>query len=128
LFILVFIFILASFNLVASITMLFVEKKNDIETLRSMGANRTDLFKIFFFEGLLISFKGIIIGLVLGYAVCAVQLQFSLLQMPNSNGQAFPIVLTITDGVLIVFLVSLLSTLASYFPVRMLINRNLKKD
>lgn len=128
LFILIFIFILASFNLVASITMLFVEKKNDIETLRSMGANRTDLFKIFFFEGLLISFKGIIIGLVLGYAICAVQLQFSLLQMPNSNGQAFPIVLTIMDGVLIVFLVSLLSTLASYFPVRMLINRNVKKD
>jgi len=128
LFILVFIFILASFNLVASITMLFVEKKNDIETLRSMGANRSDLFKIFFFEGLLISFKGIIIGLILGYAICAVQLQFSLLQMPNSNGQAFPIVLTFKDGVLIVFLVSLLSTLASYFPVRMLINRNVKRD
>lgn len=126
--ILVFIFILASFNLVASITMLFVEKKNDIETLRSMGANRKDLFKIFFFEGLLISSKGIIIGLLIGYAICISQLQLALLQMPNSNGEAFPIVLTFSDGFLIVFLVSLLSTIASYLPVRMLIKRNIKKE
>lgn len=126
--ILVFIFILASFNLVASITMLFVEKKNDIETLRSLGTNRTELFNIFFFEGLLISVKGIIIGLVIGYGVCFAQLQFALLQMPNSNGEAFPIKITLIDGIVIVGLVSILSALASYLPVKMLIKRNVKKD
>lgn len=126
--ILVFIFILASFNLVASITMLFVEKKNDVETLRSMGANRKDLFKIFFFEGLLISGKGIVLGLFIGYAICFAQLYFSLLEMPNSNGEAFPIVLTLSDGFLIIFLVSLLSTIASFLPVKMLIKRNVLKD
>lgn len=126
--ILVFIFILASFNLVASLTMLFVEKKEDVETLRSIGMSRKELFNIFFFEGLLISGKGIIIGLILGYGVCVAQLQLALLQMPNSNGEAFPIKLTVLDGFLIVFLVSLLSALASYLPVKMLIRRNVKKD
>lgn len=126
--ILAFIFILASFNLVASITMLFVEKKDDIETLRSMGAHRSDLFNIFFYEGLLIAAKGILYGLLFGYGICFAQLQFGLLQMPNSNGEAFPIMLTWTDGFIILFLVSLLSVLASYFPVRMLIKRNLKKE
>lgn len=126
--ILVFIFILASFNLVASLTMLFVEKKEDVETLRSIGMSRKELFNIFFFEGLLIAGKGIIIGLILGYGVCVAQLQLALLQMPNSNGEAFPIKLTVLDGFLIVFLVSLLSALASYLPVKMLIKRNVKKD
>lgn len=126
--ILIFIFILASFNLVASITMLFVEKKNDMETLRSMGTPRNTIFNIFFFEGLLIARKGIVFGLLIGYGICFAQLYFSFLTMPNSNGEAFPIVVTFTDGVLILFLVSLLSVFASYVPVRLLINRNLKKD
>ena len=126
--ILVFIFILASFNLVASLTMLFVEKKEDVQILRSMGAHRSALFRIFFYEGLLIAAKGIVIGLILGYGVCVAQIQFGLLQMPNSNGEAFPMQITPEDGVLIVFLVSLLSIAASYFPVKMLIRRKLKRE
>lgn len=122
--ILVFVFILASFNLVASITMLFVEKKEDLHILKSMGANSNDIFKIFFFEGLLISAKGILFGLIIGYAICFIQLQLSILTMPNSFGEAFPIGLKITDTFLILFLVSILSVLASYFPVKMLLKRN----
>lgn len=126
--ILVFIFILASFNLVASLTMLFVEKKEDIAILRSMGVHRKGLFRIFFYEGLLIAAKGVMIGLVLGYGICIAQIQFGLLQMPNSNGEAFPMALTLGDGLLILVLVSLLSVAASYFPVKMLIRRNVKKE
>lgn len=126
--IMVFVFLLASFNLVASLTMLFVEKKEDIDILRSMGAHRSDIFKIFFYEGLLIAGKGIIIGLLIGYAVCFAQINFGLLQMPNSNGESFPIHVTAVDGALIIFLVSGLSILASYFPVKMLVKRNLKMD
>lgn len=125
---LVFIFILASFNLVSSITMLFVEKKDDLDTLRSMGGNKRFMFNIFFFEGLLISAKGIIIGLVLGYAVCFSQIQFALLQMPNSGGEAFPVVVKLMDLFIILTLVVGLSAIASYFPVKMLIKRNLKVD
>ena len=122
--ILVFIFILAAFNLIASITMLFVEKKEDIHILKSMGADGKLIFRIFFYEGLLIAAKGIVFGLILGYGVCFLQLQFGLLEMPNSFGEVFPIMLTVKDGLLILFLVSSLSFLASYFPVKMLLKRN----
>lgn len=125
---LVFIFILASFNLVSSITMLFVEKKDDLETLRSMGGNRRFIFNIFFLEGLLISAKGIIIGLLLGYGICFSQIYFELLLMPNSGGEAFPVVLKTMDLFIILLLVVGLSAIASYFPVKMLIKRNLKVD
>lgn len=122
--ILVFIFILASFNLVASLTMLFVEKKDDIHILKSMGADGKLIFRIFFYEGLLIAAKGIAFGLALGYGICLLQLQFGLLEMPNSYGEIFPIVLTLTDALMILILVSALSFLASYFPVKMLLKRN----
>lgn len=123
--ILLFIFILAAFNLIASLTMLFVEKKENIQTMISYGANKKTIFNIFFFEGLLISGKGILIGLFLGYGVCLLQLKSTLLTMPNSGGEAFPINITISDGILILFLVSLLSLLFSYLPVRFLVKKNL---
>lgn len=123
--ILLFIFVLAAFNLVASLTMLFVEKLENIKTMVSFGTPRNYLFRIFFTEGLLISGKGIFIGLVLGYAVCIAQMQFSLVKMPNSNGEAFPISFSVADGFLIFGLVTLLSVLFSYFPVKYLIRRNI---
>lgn len=126
LFILLFIFILAAFNLVASLTMLFVEKLDNIQTMQSFGANKKFIFNIFFFEGLLISGKGILFGALIGYAICFIQLKFSLLTMPNSAGEAFPIALSWTDGVLIITMVSLLSVLFSYFPVKYLIRKNVK--
>ncbi len=123
--ILLFIFILAAFNLIASLTMLFVEKKENIQTMISYGANKKTIFNIFFFEGLLISGKGILIGLFLGYGVCLLQIKSALLTMPNSGGEAFPINITISDGILILFLVSVLSLLFSYLPVRFLVKKNL---
>ena len=123
--ILLFIFILAAFNLIASLTMLFVEKKENIQTMISYGANKKTIFNIFFFEGLLISGKGILIGLFLGYGVCFLQLKSALLTMPNSGGEAFPINITISDGILILFLVSILSLLFSYLPLRFLVKKNL---
>lgn len=122
--ILAFIFILAAFNLVASLIMLYVEKKNDVRTLSNMGASRSLLFKIFFFEGLLIAGKGILIGGVLGYAICAVQLNWGLLTMPNTGGEVFPIALSFKDGLFIFSLVSVLSLIFSYLPVRYLLRTN----
>lgn len=122
--ILLFIFILAAFNLVASLTMLFVEKKENVDTMISFGADKKTVFQIFFFEGVLIAGKGIVIGLVLGYSICLAQLKWALLTMPNSGGEAFPIKLSLVDGLLILSLVSLLSFLFSYLPVRFLIKKN----
>jgi lipoprotein-releasing system permease protein len=121
--ILVFIFILAAFNLIASITMLFVEKKDNLKTLTAMGATDRDIFRIFFLEGVLISGKGIVAGLVLGYGICFAQLYGGFLEMPNSGGEAFPIGINWSDGLLILTLVVGLSLLFSYFPVRVLMNR-----
>lgn len=122
--ILVFVFILAAFNLVASLTMLFIEKKENITTLYRIGAQRSFIFNIFFFEGLLIAAKGIVIGLILGGAICFAQLKWSLLEMPNSGGEAFPIDFTLSDGVLIISLVCLLSTLSSFLPVYYLVKKH----
>lgn len=125
--ILLFIFILAAFTLVASLTMLFVEKRQDMDTLRSFGADRNLIFKVFFLEGIMISGKGILFGLILGYTICLVQLNFGLLVMPNSGGEAFPIALNLMDGLMIFGLVSLLSVLFSYLPVLYLVRSNLKQ-
>lgn len=125
--ILLFIFILAAFNLVASLTMLFVEKKDDMQTLISFGANRKLIFNVFFYEGLMIAGKGILWGMGIGYSMCAVQVFTGGLVMPNSNGEAFPVAVTLWDGILILILVSLLSVFFSYFPVRYLVNKNLSQ-
>ncbi len=118
--ILVFIFIMAAFNLVASLTMLYIEKKDNIKTMQSFGANQRFIFRIFFYEGLLISAKGIVSGLLIGYLVCGAQIYGAIIQMPNSGGEAFPITITWKDGALVLMLVSTLSVLASYIPVKFL--------
>lgn len=123
--ILLFIFILAAFNLVASLTMLFVEKLDNLKTMSAFGMHRRMIFNIFFIEGLLLSFKGIVYGFIVGYAVCIAQLYFSIVVMPNSGGEPFPVNISWSDGVLIFLLVGFLSTLFSFFPVKYLIKKNL---
>lgn len=123
--ILVFVFILAAFNLIASITMLFVEKFENVKTMIGFGANRKSIFKIFFFEGLLISGKGVFFGLLLGYLVCIIQYCWHPLLMPNSFGEPFPIRMSLIDGVVIIVLVGLLSVIFAYLPARYLIRKNL---
>ncbi len=125
LFILLFIFILAAFNLVASLTMLFVEKQENLKAMQSFGASHKFLFKLFFYEGMLISGRGIAIGMVLGYLVCFLQLKYHLLLMPNSGGEPFPISLTWYDGLFILLMVTLLAVVFTVIPVRFLIKRNI---
>lgn len=123
--ILLFIFVLAAFNLVASLNMLFIEKKENIETMERFGATKQFIFRIFFFEGVLIALKGIVVGLVLGVGVCLLQMKFAFLQMPNSGGEAFPIILQVKDVLFILGMVILLSVLSAYFPVRYLVKRTI---
>lgn len=122
--ILVFVFILAAFNLVASLTMLYIEKKKNIWTLQSIGANETFIFRIFFYEGLLIAFKGVIYGILIGVAVCFIQIYGHLLVLPNTDNQPFPMELTLQDSLFVLILVSVLSVIASYFPVKYLVYKN----
>lgn len=122
--ILVFIFILAAFNLIASLTMLFVEKKDNISTMIAYGANYKMIFRIFFYEGLLICGRGIFFGIILGYLICTLQIYGSLLEMPNTGGEPFPVQISFSDGLIILVLVSTLSFIFSFWPVKYLMKRN----
>jgi lipoprotein-releasing system permease protein len=118
--ILLFVFVLAAFNLIASLTMLYVEKKDSVQLLSAIGMSKNDVFKIFFYEGLLISGWGILLGLTMGYAVCILQLTSEFLIIPGAN-IPFPIVFSFADFGLILASVSLLSFVFSYFPVRIIV-------
>lgn len=129
--ILLFIFIIAAFTLVAALTMMFVEKKENLGTLQALGADKKFVFKIFFTEGLLISSFGVLMGLFFGYLVCFAQIQFHILTMPNSAGEPFPMKISLQDAILILTLVGIISVLASYLPAKYLLRRDnllLKKN
>ena len=125
--IMIFIFILASFNLVASLTMLYIEKKDNINTLRSMGLSEKGIFRIFFFEGLLISGIGIVAGLALGYLICGLQLLFGWVVIPGPN-IPFPMKIAFSDFLLVVCSVSALSVLFSWFPTKILLTQQRGKE
>lgn len=119
--ILIFVFILALFNLIASLTMLYIEKKPNIVTIQSFGGNDRFVFKIFFFQGLLIAGKGIVYGMVLGGIIVFIQRYGHVLILPNSGGQPFPIAFSVKDSLLVFGIVSIISILASYLTITFLI-------
>lgn len=118
-----FIFFLATFNMIASITMLVIEKKENMKTLFALGARETQLRRIFFYEGLLINGLGLIFGLILGYGVCYLQLEFGLIAMENSHVEFFPITFKWIDLFLILGITTVFGILAAYLPSRFLIKR-----
>jgi lipoprotein-releasing system permease protein len=120
---LLFVFVLASFNLVASLTMLIHEKQQNILVLKSIGLNKTQRFQVFFFEGLMLSFLGVFIGLVLGLIVCGAQQVFGWLIVPGAN-VPFPIIFKLTDFINIILAASMLSFLFTFFPVRFLLRKD----
>lgn len=121
--ILLFVFVLASFNLIATLTMLIHEKQANLQILKAIGMTQQNRFQIFFFEGLLLSFLGILIGLVFGLLICWSQQYFGWLIVPGAN-VPFPIVFKLADFSSILFASSALAFLFTYFPVRFLLRRS----
>ena len=117
--ILIFIVIIIAFNIYSSLTMLIIEKKEDIGTLRSLGAPEPMTRRIFLLEGWLISLLGLAIGLVIGIACVLLQQKFGLIRMPgNYIINAYPVILKASDIVWTVlgvagvgYLIALLPTL-----------------
>ena len=96
--ILIFIIIIIAFNIFASLTMLVIEKKDDISTLKSLGATDSLVRRIFVMEGWMISLLGLAIGLVIGVAFALLQQKFGFIKMPgNYVVTSYPIVLKLTD-------------------------------
>ncbi len=128
--ILLFILLIASFNITASLTMLILEKKEDIETLRSIGFSMQDVQKIFLIEGWMISVIGATGGLVLGLIFCFLQEYFGIIPMDGSNPGAFivsayPVEVRVPDLLIIVATVLAIGFLSSRFPVRFITRRYL---
>lgn len=119
--ILVFILIIASFNILSSLSMLIIDKKEDIHIFRSMGASSKTIGRIFLFEGWLISIVGAIIGTLLGLFVCWLQIQFEIIPLP-SNGSflisAYPVKIVYSDILLILSVVLLIGFIASWYPIK----------
>lgn len=120
-FILSLILLVASFNIIASLTMLIIDKKNDIETLRKLGANNRLIQKIFLMEGWLISIIGSGAGLIAGIIICYVQEKFELIKLGGSGSfviDAYPVKIHYPDILLIWFTVFFIGFLAAYYPIR----------
>lgn len=117
-FILTFILLIASFNIIASLTMLIIDKKKDIFILNSLGASRLDIRKIFFSEGMLINAIGAIIGLGLGYLFCISQIQFGLIPLEGGIVEYYPIEMRVEDFFAVFGIVLATGLISSIVPVR----------
>jgi lipoprotein-releasing system permease protein len=125
-FILVFILIVASFNMLGSLSMLIIDKKEDLFILRSMGADSKLIRKIFLFEGWLISFFGALIGALLGIFICWLQIRFELVTLPGTGSfviTAYPVKIVLSDIFLILSIVLGIGFIASWYPVRFISDR-----
>ena len=118
-FILAFILVIATFNMIGALTMLIIEKKKDIKTLYHMGANQFMIRQIFMREGFLITGIGAFIGLIIGLLVCLVQIKFHLVKFGNEFVVAYyPIKLMVKDFIWILGLIMLIGFFAALYPVR----------
>ena len=115
--ILIFIVIIIAFNIYSSLTMLIIEKKDDIGTLRSLGAPEPMTRRIFLLEGWLISLLGLVIGIVLGVAFVLLQQKYGLIRMPgNYIISAYPVILKVSDILWTVVGVALVGYLIALLP------------
>ncbi|GAB6012794.1 ABC transporter permease [Viscerimonas tarda] len=125
--ILSFILIIATFNTIGSLSMLILEKKDDINILRNMGAGKKLILRIFSFEGWLICFIGAMSGLIIGLTLCLLQQHFGLLKLGSAAGafiiDAYPVSVQAMDVVFIFLTVLLIGFVAVLYPVD-----NLKKQ
>lgn len=119
--ILTFILVIALFNVVSSLSMLILEKKEDVRTLRFMGADDKLISRIFLIEGWLIAGLGALFGVAIGVVLCLLQEQFGFISMGDSSGtfiiDAYPVELEWGDIAFVLATVSSIGFLAAYYPV-----------
>ena len=121
---LTFILIVACFNIISSLSMLIIDKKNDINTLHNLGANDRQIQSIFLYEGRIISAVGALIGIGLGLALCGLQQAFGFVKMGESSGtfivNAYPVSVHYWDVLVVFITVILIGWAASWIPARRL--------
>lgn len=119
---LTFILVIACFNIIGSLSMLMIDKKNDVGTLRNLGASDKQIIRIFLFEGRMISLMGAIIGIAIGLLLCWLQQQYGIVRLGQSEGSfiidAYPVSVHPWDIIFIFLTVVAIGFLSVWYPVR----------
>ena len=128
-----FILLIACFNVIGSLSMLIIDKRNDVVTLRNLGADDQLITRVFLFEGYMITFFGALIGVGLGLILCFIQQEFGIISLGSGASagafvvDAYPVSVYATDVVLVLITVLVTGFLSVFFPVRYLTRRLLIK-
>ncbi|MBM6881768.1 FtsX-like permease family protein [Bacteroides caecigallinarum] len=123
---LTFILLIACFNVIGSLSMLIIDKKNDVQTLRNLGASDSQVVRVFLFEGRMISFIGAVAGVILGLVLCLIQQEYGIISLGNSGSfvvDAYPVSVHAWDIVLIFVTVIVIGFISVWYPVRYLSRR-----
>ena len=127
---LTFILMIACFNIIGSLSMLIIDKKDDVVTLRNLGASDKQIVRIFLFEGRMISAIGAVLGIVLGLVLCWAQQTFGLVKLGSSSSSfvinAYPVSVHPEDVILIFVTVLVVGFLSVWYPVRYFAKRLLE--
>ncbi len=127
---LTFILIVACFNIIGSLSMLIIDKKEDVVTLRNMGASDKQITQIFLFEGRMISAIGAVLGILIGLLLCWLQQTYGLVALGQSSGSfvvdAYPVSVHLEDIVIVFFTVLVVGFVAVWYPVRYFAKRIIK--
>ena len=127
---LTFILAISCFNVIGSLSMLILDKREDVETLRHLGADNSLISKIFLFEGRLISTFGALAGIVLGLLLCFLQQRFGFVSLGGGGDfvvDAYPVSIHLTDVLLVFATVSVVGFLSVWYPVHYFTRRLLKR-
>lgn len=131
-FFLTFILIIACFNIIGSLSMLMIDKKQDVITLRNLGANSHQIMRIFLFEGRMISVIGAIIGILIGLLLCWLQQTYGFVALGSEAGNfvvnAYPVSVHYWDVLFIFITVILVGGIAVWYPVRYFSKRLLNEQ
>ncbi len=127
---LTFILLVASFNIIGSLSMLMIDKKQDVQTLRNLGASDKQISQVFMLEGRMISLFGALVGIAIGVFLCWLQQEFGFIAMGNTEGafivESYPVSVHPWDIVVIFVTVLLVTWLVVWYPVHYLSRQLLK--
>ncbi len=129
--ILSFILLIATFNVIGTLTMLILDKKKDIAVLWSMGADRNLVRRIFFAEGMMITFIGAGLGLLLGGIVCLLQQKYGFVHMPAGGSfviSSYPVHMSLFDFVYVFLIDVVIGVVTSWYPVRQISKKAIAQE
>lgn len=116
--ILIFICCIAAFNIIASVAMLIIDKRSDLQTFKSIGLSNKQIVQIFLIEGMLINALGIIIGFAIGLGICYLQQQIGLVPLAGGTVEYYPVLIKLEDLVLVAISIFIIGVSFTYIPVK----------